>query len=184
MRLVTPLMKRRVYSYLIIGLIFMATSCTTHTKTPVDSSVIVDYAGTEKLPNPIKQTTTNEPISVYRNPTIEVVTLRSHIDELGRLLGPQIMYQITDPGGWNLDAIEQSGAVISTSRAQQNKLNTLDSNQLQLIDAGHIEQVVITGYMDPKDRDKAEILRGSTHADFGIIYDAETGWLLLPRSSL
>jgi len=54
---------------------------------------------------------------VYRNPTIGVVYLRAHQDVEGRLLGPQVMYQVVDPGGWNLEALDGGhGSVLPSNR--------------------------------------------------------------------
>lgn len=46
------------------------------------------------------------PSGVYRAPQIGKVFLRAHVDANGRLFGPQVVYQIVAPGGWNLDAME------------------------------------------------------------------------------
>lgn len=45
---------------------------------------------------------------LYRSPKIARIYLRAHVDASGRLVGPQVIYQIVEPGGWNLDALERS----------------------------------------------------------------------------
>ena len=36
-------------------------------------------------------------------------------DAAGRLFGPQVMYQIAEPGGWNLDAVEDGRPLADAS---------------------------------------------------------------------
>lgn len=45
---------------------------------------------------------------LYRPPKIARIYLRAHEDANGRLVGPQVIYQIIEPGGWNLDALERT----------------------------------------------------------------------------
>jgi hypothetical protein len=47
-------------------------------------------------------------LPIYHPPKIGVIYLRAHEDAAGRLLGPQVMYQIVEPGGWNLEALERT----------------------------------------------------------------------------
>ena len=56
---------------------------------------------------------------IYRNPKIGVVYLRAHQDEQGRLLGPQVMYQVTEPGGWNVDAAGREVPALPASNAEE-----------------------------------------------------------------
>lgn len=45
---------------------------------------------------------------VYRPPKIARIYLRAHEDANGRLVGPQVIYQIIEPGGWNVGALDKS----------------------------------------------------------------------------
>src|SRR5665213_1251191 len=58
------------------------------------------------------------PEPVYRNPKIAMVYLRAHQDAEGRLFGPQIMYQVTDPGSWNVAAVEQGKSYIAAANLE------------------------------------------------------------------
>jgi hypothetical protein len=51
-------------------------------------------------------------LPVYHNPKIGKIYLRAHEDANGRLVGPQVIYQIVEPGGWNVAALEQSAPTI------------------------------------------------------------------------
>ena len=102
------------------------------------------------------------------------------------MLGPQVMYQITDPGGWNIDSIEQDGTkmplfgdVLSLAALKQSPNNP--STKLEpLLDISQRSKVIITGLMDPMERSKAEAFRRETKSDSDLIYDPSAGWLLLP----
>jgi hypothetical protein len=64
-------------------------------------------------PSPVIATPAAAPLvtaepPVYRYPKIGKIYLRAHEDAQGRLVGPQVIYQIVDPGGWNVDALERA----------------------------------------------------------------------------
>ena len=47
-----------------------------------------------------------------------MVYLRAYQDAAGRLFGPQVMYQVIEPGSWNVDAIEQGKAYIAAANLE------------------------------------------------------------------
>lgn len=133
------------------------------------------------------------PEPVYRSPKIGMVYLRAHQDAEGRLLGPQVMYQIVDPGGWNIDAIEQGEGYIPAANLEvppnigspyvvPAKEIPPVSERSPLLDPAAARQVTITGLMRREDRTEAEELareKGGSTA----VYDNQAGWLLLPPKS-
>ena len=134
------------------------------------------------------------PEPVYRNPKIGIVYLRAHLDAQGRLLGPQVMYQITDPGGWNLDALDGGRGFIPAANleaapnigspyvipAREVPLLPTDS---PLLDPAIAGQVTITGLMAPEDRERAEALARRDGGAGMAVFDQEAGWLVIPRPS-
>ena len=111
------------------------------------------------------------PEAVYRNPKIGLVYLRAHQDVEGRLLGPQIMYQIVDPGGWNTEAVEQGRGYIPAAnqegapragmgrrwpRPESSRRWRISS---PLLDPAAATDIVITGLMRPEDKPEAEETR-------------------------
>lgn len=126
--------------------------------------------------------------AVYRNPTIRVVQLRSYEDADGRLFGPQVMYQIVEPGGWNVEAAESK-----SSRGAKNEIPspTISSPALKaenssvadrpLLDPAQTDDIVLTGLMRESDRLQAEAMARNT-GDRSAIFDRDAGWFLLRRS--
>ena len=115
------------------------------------------------------------PEPVYRNPRIAVVYLRAHQDEQGRLLGPQLMYQVTEPGGWNVDAIDQGRAYIPSVNSEAPAIR-------EAPDPGStVSGCVITGLMKPADRDRAEVM--ARHAGGTAYFDDQAGWVILQGKS-
>ncbi len=131
------------------------------------------------------------PLAVYRNPRIGVVYLRAHQDAAGRLLGPQVMYQIVDPGGWNLDALEAERALVPPANqepagglgwpvrvaARPAPIRRPDD---PLLDPAAAARIVITGWMRPEDRAAAEAAARTRGPGAAAVYDAQAGWLILP----
>jgi hypothetical protein len=129
--------------------------------------------------------------AIYRNPKIGLVYLRAHQDADGRLLGPQVMYQVIEPGGWNVAAVEQGGGYIpamnlevplsqgSPSAAPARTIQPLaDSNPL--LDPAAAAEITITGLMRLADQPEAEGLARREGVGVRAEYDAQAGWLLLP----
>jgi len=66
------------------------------------------------------------PSAVYRNPRIGRIYLRAHEDANGRLLGPQVIYQIVEPGGWNVAALDQGEPRAADPRLREGPPSVLD----------------------------------------------------------
>jgi hypothetical protein len=131
------------------------------------------------------------PESIYRNPRIGVVYLRAHQDAAGRLLGPQIMYQVVEPGGWNLQALESGDGYVPAANleAPANTGSPLVVPAAQvpsspadapLLDPEAASRITITGLMDPGDRPEAEAMAGRAGRACAAVYDRQAGWLLVP----
>ena len=131
------------------------------------------------------------PAPVYRNPKIAMVYLRAHQDTAGRLLGPQVMYQVVDAGGWNLEALEQGHGYIPTINLEAPPNQAPSSGTLArglaplapsspLLDPVGAADIVITGLMRMDDRPAAEELARRQGAGSTALYDEQAGWLLLP----
>jgi hypothetical protein len=132
------------------------------------------------------------PESVYRNPKIGVVYLRAHQDAEGRLLGPQVMYQMTDPGGWNVEAADQGNGYIPpadleipTALASPYLVPAAAAPPLPanvpLLDPDAAARITITGLMKPEDKAQAEAMARQMGGSCLAVYDDQAGWLLMPR---
>jgi hypothetical protein len=66
------------------------------------------------------------PTAIYRNPRIGKVYLRAHEDASGRLLGPQVVYQVIEPGGWNVSALEQGEPRAADPRLREGPGTVMD----------------------------------------------------------
>lgn len=128
---------------------------------------------------------------LYRNPRIGVVYLGAHQDAAGRLLGPQVMYQVIDPGGWNLSAIEQGNAYIPAANIDgaANAAGPLlipmrdapeDPATTPLLDAKAAAGITITGLMNAGDRAEAEAMAKRAGGALVAVFDRQAGWLLVP----
>jgi hypothetical protein len=145
---------------------------------------VVEIAGGDACATPATATTesgrcliTDPPQPIYRNPTIGVIYLRAHQDEQGRLLGPQVMYEVTDPGGWNVDAVDQGKGYIPAA----NREMPADS---PLLDADQAAHITITGLMDPADKGKAAEIASREGAGRVAVFDEQAGWLILQKDEL
>jgi hypothetical protein len=117
---------------------------------------------------------TDPPQPIYRNPKIGVIYLRAHQDEQGRLLGPQVMYEVTDPGGWNVDAVEQGRGYIPA-------VNQEMPPDSPLIDADQAAHITITGLMDPADKAQAGEIARREGEGRAAVFDEQAGWLILQK---
>lgn len=89
--------------------------------------------------------------------------LRAHQDAQGRLLGPQVMYQIVDPGGWNLAALDRAGEPGPPGDPPT-----------------PAEGVVVTGRRHAEERAEAESQAAARGPGWTALFDPGAGWLLLP----
>ncbi len=89
------------------------------------------------------------------------------------------MYQVVDPGGWNLDALEQGrGAATSPVGSQP-----VSGSESRLIDPDVAARAVITGLMRPEDRAAAEDMSERSRDETRAVFDEQAGWLLIPRAA-
>ena len=126
--------------------------------------------------------------AVYRNPTIGVVQLRSYQDADGRLFGPQVMYQIVEPGGWNVEAAESKSSLGAkneipspTPASPPLKAENSSAPDRPLLDPAQADYIVLTGLMRDSDRPQAEEMARNS-GDRSAIFDRDAGWFLLRRS--
>ncbi len=142
-------------------------------------------------PGPAAPTLPPAPEAVYRNPKIGLIYLRAHQDVEGRLLGPQVMYQIVDPGGWNTAAVEEgrgyipmvnqegpSGSGLPAAVPARVVPSLADSSPL--LDPVAAADIVITGLMHLEDKPEAVELARRQGPGARAQYDEQAGWLLLP----
>ena len=143
-----------------LGLSFAAASCAS---VPPRATLSAPAHPAPTLAAPAPFAPVSAPAAVYRNPRIGQVQLRAHLDAAGRLLGPQVMYQVVEPGGWNVDAVENGPDEIVPARAAP-------------AEAG--PKIEVTGLMREDERPLAEARAREGQA---AVFDAEAGWLLVPR---
>lgn len=131
------------------------------------------------------------PESIYRSPKIGVVYLRAHQDFEGRLLGPQVMYQVVEPGGWNIQALESGNGYVPAmeQEAPANTANPLLVPATEvpstpaaspLLDPDAAARITITGLMSPGDQSEAQAMANRTGGACAAVYDSQAGWLLVP----
>jgi hypothetical protein len=129
---------------------------------------------------------------VYRNPKIAMVTLRAYQDAAGRLFGPQVMYQVTDPGSWNVEAVEQGKSYIAAANRevppQVGPPDVVPAREVSpalpdspLLDLGVATKTIITGLGHPEDKPQADLLARQAGGASTAVYDDQLGWLLVPR---
>jgi hypothetical protein len=134
-------------------------------------------------------TAPNEP--VYQNPKIGEVRLRAHQDSDGRLYGPQTVYQVTEPGGWNLDAVDQGKAFIPAANidvppnmGSPYVVPAKDVPPLPadtpLIDTVQASEIILTGLMRHEDKDQAEAMARKAGGGRMAVFDEQAGWVLMP----
>lgn len=114
--------------------------------------------------------------SVYRNPKIAAVYLRAHVDAAGRLLGPQVMYQIAEPGQWNVDALDPDRA------ASEPPPETVHRGEPDspLLDPDRAARIRFTGLMSPSDAVAAALRAKAAGPGTQAVFDVQAGWLLIP----
>jgi hypothetical protein len=128
---------------------------------------------------------------VYHNPKIAMVYLRAHQDADGRLLGPQVMYQVADPGGWNVEAVDQGKAYIPSVNLEippgQGSPYVVPAREIPppparaaLLDPAQAAHITFTGLMHREDQMQAEALAREAGPECRAAFDPEAGWILLP----
>jgi hypothetical protein len=121
-----------------------------------------------------------------------MVYLRAHQDAAGRLFGPQIMYQVTDPGSWNVEAVEQGKSYIAAANLEvppsvgspyvgpAREVPALPPDS-PLLDPAAVAKTIITGLGRPDEKPQAEALARQAGDASVAVYDDQVGWLLVPR---
>jgi hypothetical protein len=84
------------------------------------------------------------------------------------------MYEVTDPGGWNVDAVEQGKGYIPAANQETPTVSPL-------IDADQAAHITITGLMDPADKARAEEIARREGEGRVAVFDAEAGWLIVGK---
>jgi len=144
-----------------------------------------------KPESPIPVPAAEAPQPIYRNPKIAAVTLRAYQDAEGRLFGPQVMYEVTDPGGWNLGALENgTGFVPATNLGVPPSVEPAGiapareapplPRDAPLLDPDRAARITITGLMREEDRARAEALARQAGEGTAAVFDPSAGWLLIP----
>ena len=129
---------------------------------------------------------------VYRNPKIAMITLRAYQDAQGRLFGPQVMYQVTDPGAWNVEAVEQGKSYIAAANLevppQVGSPYVVPAREVSpgppespLLDVAVAAKTIITGLTRPEDKPQADLLARQAGGAPAAVFDDQLGWLLIPR---
>ena len=89
------------------------------------------------------------------------------------MLGPQVMYEVTDPGGWNVDALDQGRGYIPAA----NQPAPVGAGA----DADRGTHITITGLMDPADQTQAQALARREGDGRTAVFDPQAGWLILQK---
>jgi hypothetical protein len=171
---------------------FLAPGCASQRQAP--PAIAAADTPSQSLPKvdiPRPMPAAGAPQPIYRNPKIAAVILRSHQDAEGRLFGPQVMYQVTDPGGWNLEAVEEGrGFIPDSDTATPPGGRPADSppareappmpRDAPLLDPERAARIAITGLMGEEDRPRAEALARQAGGGTTAVFDPSAGWLLIP----
>lgn len=131
---------------------------------------------------------------IYRSPKIGAIYLAAHQDAAGRLLGPQVMYQVVDPGGWNVSAVDRGAGFIPPENLEippgAGSALLVPAREVPplaptspLFDAETAARVTITGLMKAGDRPEAEAMALKAGPGMTAIFDDQAGWLLIPSPS-
>jgi hypothetical protein len=169
---------------------FIAGCATRPPVAPEPPAPIAIGLGQNRAPTfePARAPEISEPI--YRNPKIAMVTLRAHVDAEGRLLGPQVMYQVAEPGGWNIEAAENGRGVIAMGNAEAKpNLNGPSAVAREvppfpadapLLDPERAGRITVTGLMREEDRPEAEARALEAGQGSSAVFDRDAGWLVVP----
>jgi hypothetical protein len=101
------------------------------------------------------------------------------------------MYQVTDPGGWNLEAVEKGEGYIPSVNLEvppnagspyvvpARAIPPLPADS-PLLDPAAAAEITLTGLMTLGEKDQAEAMARQAGDGRTAIFDREAGWLLLP----
>jgi Type IV conjugative transfer system lipoprotein (TraV) len=174
-------------------LAWMPTACSSPIAAPSAAGPAVEVATIVAKPSIAPPSIAMEPQPVYRNPKIGVVYLRAYQDAQGRLMGPQVVYQVTDPGGWNVDAFERGQGCIPSANIDFPPSAGLPYTaptrpaspvpESPLLDADRAEKITVTGLMREEDRNEAETMAAKAGGGCSALFDHQAGWLLIPENA-
>lgn len=180
---------------LAVSFAVAASGCRTVSTAPVPRALPMTASLASSSPPASPPVTAVRPAGdapVYRNPTIGVVQLRAYQDAEGRLFGPQAMYQVSHPGGWNIEALEKTGAVVAANVSSpppvgpispvsvEGTTNAVPPSNRTLLDIAQAGDIALTGLMREADKAQADAMARAA-GNRTAVFDAEAGWFLLPR---
>jgi len=125
-----------------------------------------------------------------------MIHLEPYMDAEGNAYGPQVKYQIEDPGGWNMSALrnpstayvptnmtpqmpQMSGHVVAYTGQDRTPAPTLSLRELYKID-----DIEVLGFVERSQEPlaaEAEKRKGNTHIRY---FDEKLGWMLIPKAAL
>jgi hypothetical protein len=172
-------------------LLLLSAGCASQRQTAAVSREAALAPSIPKPESPIPMPAAGVSQPIYRNPKIAAVTLRPYQDAEGRLFGPQTMYQVIDPGGWNLEAVENGKGFIPAANAEIppsiDSVGIAPAREAQplprdapLLDPDRAARITITGLMREEDRPRAEALARQAGEGTAAVFDPSAGWLLIP----
>jgi hypothetical protein len=102
------------------------------------------------------------------------------------------MYQVTDPGSWNVEAVEQGKGYIAAANLEVppnvGSPYVVPAREIPpvppdspLLDPPVAAKTRITGLGRPEDKPRAESLARQAGDGCTAVYDDQLGWLLVPR---
>lgn len=162
-----------------IVLIGMPAACSSPSGAPSAAGPAIEVAATIVKPLIAPPSIVAEPQPVYRNPKIGVVYLRAYQDAQGRLMGPQVVYQVTDPGGWNIDAVERGGGLPYAAPVRP----ASPAPDSPLLEADQAQRITVTGLMREEERNEAEAMAARAGSGCSAVFDRQAGWLLIPENA-
>jgi len=188
-------LRLRVFTSPAIVLVLVLAGCSSVRPIPKTPTAEGVAQGAPAAPLPLSSAeppSAPAPEPIYRNPKIGMVFLRAYQDAEGRLFGPQVMYQVTDPGSWNVEAVEQGKGYISAANIEVppnvGSPYVVPEREVPppppdspLLDPAVAAKTLITGLEHPEDKRSAESLAARSGDACVAVYDDQLGWLLVPR---
>jgi len=99
------------------------------------------------------------------------------------------MYQVVDPGGWILEAVERGGGTIAPGNREPAPSVSVPLEALPapadspLLDPEQAGRIGITGLMSLGDKTAADAMAAKEGGGRVAIFDDQAGWLLIPRAA-
>ncbi len=150
-------------------------------------------AGVAATPAPAGYMAPNQQ-PIYRSPTVAKIILAPYKGKDGKLYGPREVYQVSDEGGWNPEAlepgassyipavnIETPGNVGNRIVAPARKSPPLPTESQHLIDHIDPNQVIITGLIDKGQQSAADSMAEEKRMQ--AVWDDQLGYILISKSA-